>query len=64
MRLLFKLLIISQLIYVLSLFSEEKEKIFNNANSVKWEKLDNNKDVNVIWKSYDEDKDFFKKKCW
>ena len=61
MRLLFKLLIISQLIYVLSLFSEEKEKIFNNANSVKWEKLDNNKDVNVIWKSYDEDKDFFKK---
>ena len=61
MRLLFKLLIISQLIYVLSLFSEEKEKIFNNANSVKWEKLDNNKDVNVIWKSYDEDKDFFEK---
>jgi len=61
MRLLIKLLILSQFFYFYSLFSEEKEKSGFASNSVKWEKLDKNNQLKIIWRSYEQDKDFFEK---
>ena len=61
MRLLLKLLIFSHLFYIFSLFSEEKEKIIPNPNTVKWQYLKNKEDTNIIWKSFDKDEDLLNK---
>lgn len=62
MRLLIKLLIFTQFIYVYSIFSEEKEKILTDSDLVKWKESNNENQTNIIWKSYEQDKDFFNKK--
>ena len=53
MRLLIKLIILSQLIYVFRLSSKDKETKPSNLNSIKWEKSKEKNKLNIIWKFYD-----------
>ena len=60
MRLLIKLLIISQFIYVYNLYSGEKEKkILSESKPINWNKSNQNIHEKIIWKSYDQNEDFF-----
>ena len=61
MRLIFSLLIFSQLFNFLHVFAEKDKKTF--LNSVKWEKIEEKKSntlEKIIWKSYKGDESYFK----
>ena len=61
MRLFFLILIISQLINSLAIFAEKKKDL-RKLNSIRWEKVQENKSNNlkkIIWKSYNDDESYF-----
>ena len=61
MRLFFLILIISQLINSLAIFAEKKKDL-RKLNSIRWEKVQENKSNNlkkIIWKSYKDDESYF-----
>ncbi len=61
MRLFFFILIFSQLINSLVVIAEKKEDS-SEFNSIRWEKVQNNKSKNlkkIIWKSYKDDESYF-----
>ncbi len=62
MRLFFFIFIFSQLLNSLVVFSEKFQKNSREQNSIKWEKVQENKLNNlkkIIWKSYKDDESYF-----
>ena len=62
MRLFFFILIFGQLINFLVVFAEKVKKESSELNSIRWEKVQENKSNNlkkIIWKSYKDDKSYF-----
>ena len=65
MRLVFYLFIFSQLLNYLSVFAEKVKKKPPELNSIKWEKVQENKANKldkIIWKSYKDDEIYFQNK--
>ena len=62
MRLVFYLLLISQLLNFIELFAEKVRKDSSGLSSVNWEKVERNKSKllkKIIWKSYKNDEFYF-----
>ncbi len=65
MRLIFYTFIIAQFLNSISVFAEKVRKNSSSLNSIKWEKVRENKDKplkKIIWKSYNDDKSYFENK--
>ncbi len=65
MMLLFYTFLLIQLFNILDVFAEKVIKDTSKINSIKWEKVHENKSndlKNIIWKSYKEDESYFKNK--
>ena len=62
MRLIFYIFLISQFFNFLELFAEKEKEELPRLNSVKWEKVEENKSKplkKIIWKSYKNDEFYF-----
>ncbi|ABV50983.1 Conserved hypothetical protein [Prochlorococcus marinus str. MIT 9215] len=62
MRLIFYIFLISQLLNFLGVFAEKVKEDLYGSNSVKWEKVEENKSKSlkkIIWKSYKNDEFYF-----
>lgn len=62
MRLVLYVFIFSQSLIFLSVFAEKIKKESSELDSIKWEKLEENKSKplkKIIWKSYNDDEDYF-----
>ena len=62
MRLIFYLIIISQLLNFLGAFAEKGKDDSSESNSFNWEKVEENKSKKfkkIIWKSYNNDEFYF-----
>ncbi len=65
MRLVFYIFLIAQFLNFRGIFAEEVKKNSSTLNSIKWEKVPDNKEKplkKIIWKSYKDDKSFFENK--
>ena len=65
MMLFFYTLIFVQLFNILGAFAEKAQKDSSDINSIQWEKVNGNESNHlkqIIWKSYKDDKDYFKNK--
>ncbi len=65
MRLVFYIFIVAQFFNFLGVFAEEVKKNSPNVNSIKWEKVRENKEKplkKIIWESYKDDKSYFENK--
>ena len=65
MKLAFYFFIIAQILNFLGVFAEKVTKDTSDINSIKWEKVEENKErplKKVIWKSYKDDKSYFENK--
>ena len=65
MRLVFYIIIIAQFLNFIDVFAEKVKKNSPTLNSIKWEKVRENKEKplkNIIWKSYKDDKSYFENK--
>ena len=63
--LFFYILIFIQLFNILEVFAEKVKKYSSDMNSIEWEKVSENESNNlkkIIWKSYKDDKGYFKDK--
>ena len=64
MRLIFLILIVSQILNLLSVFAEKFKSNPSDIDQIKWEKLKENNTNNlekIIWKSYQGDESYFQK---
>ena len=64
MRLIFFILILSQILNLLSVFAEKFKSNPSDIDQIKWEKLKENNTNNlekIIWKSYQGDESYFQK---
>ena len=62
MRLIFYIFLISQFLNFLGVFAEKVKEDLSGSNSVKWEKVEENKSKplkKIIWKSYKNDEFYF-----
>ena len=62
MRLIFLILIFSQVLNFLSVFADKGKKDSSNSEIIKWEKLQESNSNNlekIIWKSYQGDESYF-----
>tara|TARA_Y100001978_G_scaffold180606_1_gene176260 strand:- start:83 stop:1930 length:1848 start_codon:yes stop_codon:yes gene_type:complete len=65
MRLIFYLFVFAQLLNYFHAFAEELKRETIQSNSIKWEKIEENKSnnlKNIIWKSFNDDDKYFEKK--
>ena len=64
MRLFFLIIVFCHLINSLIVFAEKVKNDSKKFNTIKWEKVQGNKSINlkkIIWKSYKDDESYFKK---
>ena len=64
MKLFFFIFIFSQLLNFLVVFADKAKKDSRELNSIRWEKVEENKSNNfkkIIWKSYKDDESYFQK---
>ena len=64
MKLIFFIFIFSQLLNFLVVFADKVKKDSGESNSIRWEKVEENKSNNfkkIIWKSYKDDESYFQK---
>ena len=62
MKLIFCLLAISQLLNIIGVFAEKVREDSSGLNSIKWEKVEENKSKpfkKIIWRSYKNDESYF-----
>ncbi len=65
MRLLFYLFILSQLLNITNIFADKAKKDSFGSESIKWEKIEENKSNNlnkIIWRSYKDNDSYFENK--
>jgi len=65
MRLFFFLFLISQLLNLIGVFAEKVREDSSRLNSIKWEKIEENKSKplkKIIWRSYKNDESYFENK--
>ena len=65
MRLIFYVFLISQLSNFIGVFAEKVNKDTSRLNSIKWEKVEENKSKpfkKIIWRSYKNDESYFENK--
>ena len=63
MRLVFYLFLISQLLNLIGVFAEKVREDSSRLNSIKWEKIEENKSKplkKIIWRSYKNDESYLK----